>query len=180
MILIDIQNIYFMPGEYLLDEPERAAAQASRLLLAFRELNLPIFHIRHLFGEDGMPGVEKLRTIHESVSPLPAEPVIDKRHPSAFLETDLRGRLEEKGIQRLVVAGMMSHMCVDTTVRAAQDFGYDVLLADDACATKPLKTRMGEVAAAVVHQVFMASLDGTFADVLETKACLARLRQEKL
>ena len=83
------------------------------------------------------------------------------------------------GVQRLVVAGMMSHMCIDTTVRAAQDFGYDVLLVDDACTTKPLQTRMGLVSATVVHEVFMASLDGTFASVLKTDACLALLRQEK-
>ena len=179
LILIDIQNIYFTPGDYLLDEPERAAAQASRLLSGFRELGLPVFHIRHLFGEDDAPGVEQLRAHHESVAALPKEPVIDKRHPSAFLETDLRRQLENMGVQRLVVAGMMSHMCVDTTVRAAQDFGYDVLLVDDACTTKPLQTRMGLIGAAVVHEVFMASLDGTFASVLKTDACLALLRQEK-
>ena len=78
----------------------------------------------------------KLSEFYRMVKPLEGEKVIHKEYPSSFLRTDLHEYLQEKGIKKLVVAGMMSHMCVDTTVRACQDYGYEVIVIEDACTTK--------------------------------------------
>jgi nicotinamidase-related amidase len=63
---------------------------------------------------------------------------------------------------------MMSHMCVDTTVRACQDFGFKVILLDDACATPDLNYNGEVIPAEIVHKTYMASLNDVFAKVIKT------------
>ena len=89
-----------------------------------------------------------------------------KFYPNSFLETGLDDYLQEKGVRKLIVCGMMTHMCVDTTVRAAMDYGYEVDVAADACATKDLEWNGQVIPAATVQQVFLASLEGVFARIV--------------
>ena len=91
-----------------------------------------------------------------------------KYFPDSFLDTGLQEYLSEKEICRLVVCGMMSQMCVDTTVRAAKRLGYEVILLDDACAADNLTWKGASIPAEAVHQAFMAALHGTFAEVIDT------------
>ncbi len=93
-----------------------------------------------------------------------------KHVPSSFLGTGLAGILAEKGAGELVVCGMMTHMCVDTTVRACMDHGLAVTLLADACATKDLVFNGVKIPAETVQSTYMASLDGLFARVIETAA----------
>ena len=109
----------------------------------------------------------KLSEFYRMVKPLEGEKVIHKEYPSSFLRTDLHEYLQEKGIKNLVVAGMMSHMCVDTTVRACQDYGYEVIVIEDACTTKALKFGEEKIDAETVHAVYMASLNNMFAKVMK-------------
>ena len=103
-----------------------------------------------------------------TVKPLDGEPVIIKHAPDAFLQTDLHDALSRAGIRKLVVCGMMSHMCIDTSVRAARSHGYDITLLHDACATRDLSWNGKTIPAATVHEAFMAALHGAFADVRTT------------
>ncbi len=91
-----------------------------------------------------------------------------KHAPSSFLGTSLSDILRDNGITELVVTGMMSHMCVDTTVRACMDYGVKATLLADACATKSLTFDGATIPAKTVHAAFMASLNGTFARVIPT------------
>jgi nicotinamidase-related amidase len=171
LVLIDIQNIYFTEGGYKLNNPEKAADNASRLLQYFRQKKLPVLHVKHLFDNAGyQETVDYLCDFHQYVTPIPEEIVIEKHYPSSFLGTKLQEVLKSQGIQELVIAGMMSHMCIDTTVRAAQDYGYQVILIDDACTTKSLTYQNEIMAADLVHKVFMASLQPVFAKVITTDA----------
>ncbi len=171
LILIDIQNIYFTDGVYQLSNPERAAENASKLLHYFRQNKLPVFHVKHLFDNAGyrVP-VDYLRDFHQDVKPIQGETVIEKHYPSSFRGTELQEVLNSQGITELVIAGMMSHMCIDTTVRAAQDYGYQVTLIEDACTTKSLPYQNEILEAELVHKVFMASLQPLFAKVITTDA----------
>lgn len=167
LILIDIQNIYFTEGIYHLYCPEKAANNAAKVLEKFRKTNKPIIHIRHMFNGVGYQEEPAfLREFHESVKPLADEIIIEKNYPSAFLETNLRQKLQELEIGELVIAGMMTHMCIDTTTRAAQDYKYSVKVIEDACTTKNLDWHGQQLEAEVVHKSIMASLSGTFAKVL--------------
>ena len=64
---------------------------------------------------------------------------------------------------------MMSHMCVDTTVRACQDYGYEVTVIEDACTTMALQYDKRKIDAEIVHAVYMASLAEGFAKVMKVE-----------
>jgi nicotinamidase-related amidase len=176
LLLIDIQNDYFPGGAMELVGQEPAAAQAARLLASFRAKALPVFHVQHLATRPGatffVPDTAGA-AIHPSVAPLAGEALVTKNFPSAFRGTALHAALQAAKIERLVVAGMMTHMCVDTTVRAAADLGYTCSLAQDACATKELAFGGERVAAAQVQLAYLAALNGSFAAVRPTAELLA-------
>ena len=181
LLLIDIQNDYFPGGAWELSHADEAAAQARLALGRFREQHRPVFHVRHINTRPGAafflpdtPGSE----IHGAVKPLDGEPVIIKHAPDAFFQTDLHDALSRAGIRKLVVCGMMSHMCIDTSVRAARNHGYDITLLHDACATRDLSWNGKTIPAATVHEAFMAALHGAFADVRTTGDFLPSLPAE--
>ena len=91
--------------------------------------------------------------------------MIIKHEPNSFYETALQNELSQSGVTELVVCGMMTHMCVDTTVRAAKDYGYHTILVEDACATRDLEWNQEWIPAETVQKVFMASLNQEFACV---------------
>ena len=81
-----------------------------------------------------MPNTDGAR-IHREIKPQDSEKIIEKHYPNSFYETDLHEKLKRDSITELVVCEMMTHMCVDTMVRAAKDLGYQVTLILNACAT---------------------------------------------
>ena len=167
LILIDIQNIYFTEGNYLLSEPVEAAKKAKSILEIFRKEKMPVVHVKHLFKTDAYKEDSVfLNDIHELVYPLEDEKVIEKKYPNAFLNTDLQDYLVDLEVEKLVIVGMMSHMCVDTTVRACQNYGYDVTVIGDACTTKDLQWNGNKISAELVHNAYMAGLNGMFANVI--------------
>ena len=176
LLLIDIQNDYFVGGAMSLVGAEQAAAQAARLLTHFRERSLPVFHVQHVATRPGatffLPGTRGAG-IHASVTPVGAESVTVKHFPNSFRDTALLASLRAAEVSRLVIAGMMTHMCVDTTVRAAADLGFACTLAGDACATRDLVFEGERVDARSVQLAFLAALNGAFATVQDTERCRA-------
>lgn len=167
LLLIDIQNIYFHEGNYLLTEPEKAAVNAQKILKLWREEGHKVIHIQHNFK---VAKEQKFLTdIYKDVEPKEGEIIITKEYPNSFYQTDLLERLKELEINDLVIVGMMSNMCVDTTVRACKDFGINVILIQDACAAKKLVFKNQILQGDLVHKVFMASLEGMFAKVMDTQ-----------
>ena len=176
LVIIDIQNDYFTGGNMALEGADEAAANAGRLLARFRARGLPVIHVQHLMARPNagylMPGTHGAE-IHASVAPLPDEAIAVKHFPNSFRDTILLDTLKAIGADRLVVAGMMTHMCIDSTVRAAFDLGYKVTLAYDACATRALKFGAATVPAAQVHNSYIAGLHGLFADARATAEILS-------
>ena len=168
LLIIDIQNDYFPGGKMELFNSEAAADKAGLLLDAFRKAGRPVFHVQHIaldpetgFFLPGTPGVK----IAARVTPLADEIVVQKHYPNAFRETSLLEHLRSAAVGELVIAGMMTHMCIDTTVRAAADLGFSCTLAGDACATKSLAFGETVVPAEQVQAAFLAALGGAFARV---------------
>src|SRR5688500_4993166 len=122
LVVIDIQNDYFSGGAMELEGAEAAGAKAGEALAHFRAQKLPVIHVRHLSVRPGatffLPGTRGAE-IHDSVKPAGGETVIEKNFPNSFRETQLKAALERHGVKNLVVAGMMTHMCVDASVRQA-------------------------------------------------------------
>jgi nicotinamidase-related amidase len=176
LVLVDIQNDYFPGGAMALVGMTAAARNAASLLARYRDLGHPIVHIQHLstrpgatFFLPGTPGVEH----HASVAPRPNEPVIQKHFPNSFRGSALQETLQKAGVTDLLVVGAMSHMCIDATVRAAFDLGYQCAVAQDACATRDLQYESAQVPADKVHAAFMAALASPYANVAPTAALLA-------
>jgi nicotinamidase-related amidase len=172
LVLIDLQNDYFPGGTMELVGAQAAVARAAELVQTFRQNALPIFHVQHLATRAGatffLPGTTGAE-IHDSVRPAEGEALVVKHFPNSFRETTLHGLLRSVNASRLVVAGMMTHMCVDTTVRAATDIGFQCLLAGDACATRDLQLSTEHVRARDVQLAYLAALNGTFATVKSTQ-----------
>lgn len=169
LILIDIQNDYFPGGNMELVGIENATNNARELLNKFRNKKAPIFHIQHVsirpnatFFISDTKGVE----INDYVKPNAGEPVIIKHYPNSFRDTDLHEKLKHYDIKKLIICGAMSHMCIDTTTRAAFDLGYKCVVISDACATKDLLFQDIHVPAQQVHAAYMAGLHGIFSEVI--------------
>jgi nicotinamidase-related amidase len=169
LVLVDIQNEYFPGGKNPLEGSIEAGQNARRLLLAFREKDLPVVHIQHIRNRPGktsfLPGTEGAE-IQALVRPREGEAVFQKHYPNSFRETGLLDHLRELGIERLVIAGMMTHMCVEATARAAVDFGFAIQVVQDACATKSLEFDGEQVPADHVHRSILAGLRSSYGQVV--------------
>lgn len=176
MLLIDLQNDYFPGGKMELAGILQAAEKARRLLDHFRKSNLPVCHVQHISSRPGatffLPRTEGGK-IHTTVEPLAGEKVFQKHFPNSFRETQLLETLRKQEVDHLMVAGAMSHMCVDATVRAACDLGFSCTVIEDACATKDLEFRGILVPAAHVHRAFMAALQAAYAKVMTAEEFLS-------
>ena len=169
LMVIDVQKDYFPGGRRELHNSLEASQGIKGLISFFRNHSLPVIHIRHISLRPGAafflpdtPGV----AFHENVEPEGGEKVIVKYYPNSFRGTDLQEHLQKEGIRRLVMAGMMTHMCVDSTVRAAFDLGYECLLAGDCCATRSLRIDDRDLSAEAVQDAFLAALNGIFCRVI--------------
>lgn len=172
LLLIDIQNDYFEGGSQPLHQPLAAALNAQQLLNHFRSHHLPVVHIQHeatrpeaTFFKADTIGID----IHSTVAPIANEKVIVKHFPNSFRETELLSHLQHLQVNHLVVGGMMTHMCVDATVRAAKDLGFIITLIGDACATKDLSVFDQTVKADEVQTALLAALNYFYATVIKTR-----------
>jgi nicotinamidase-related amidase len=182
LIIIDVQNDYFPGGKYPLVSPLEAAQKAYMLLQCFRERDGHHVHIQHIskkpdagFFISGDRGTD----IHESVAHFEGEPIVYKHEPNSFLNTNLLELLKSWEIERVVICGMMTHMCVDATARAASDLGFHVIVADDACATRDLNYGDTIIPAEHVHKAFLAALK-SYGKVMKSEQILAFLATEML
>lgn len=168
LVIIDIQNDYFPGGTMELVGAQAAASVAAGLLSRFRQAGLPVVHVRHESTRPGstffLPGTVGAE-IYPLLAPQPGEAVVLKHFPNCFRETNLLEILRGFSATRLTFCGMMTHMCVDTGVRAAFDLGFACRLAGDACATRDLAFGGRSVAAADVQTAYLAALGAVFAQV---------------
>jgi nicotinamidase-related amidase len=180
LLVIDIQKDYFPGGKHPLVKPEEAAKNAYMLLQCFREHGGHHVHIQHIslkpdatFFIKGDRGSD----IHDLVTHFEGEPIVYKHEPNSFLNTNLLEILKSWGAERVVITGMMTHMCVDATTRAASDLGFQVIVAEDACATRDLKYGDTTIPADLVHKSFLAALK-SYGRVMKSEEIIAVLAGE--
>lgn len=168
LIIIDVQNDYFKGGKMELVNPEGAAANIRKVLEKTRAKGETVIYIQHIamdpsagFLVFNTPGIE----INRNVAPVAGEKVIVKQYPNSFRETALNEYLKEQGITDLVITGMMTHVCVDATTRAAKDLGYTCTVIADACATRALEVDGEKVEASQVQKALIGSLAFYYADI---------------
>jgi len=172
LVLIDFQKEYYS-GALPLPEGEAAVENAARLVDWADRVGIQVVHVHHLAPSAKAPlftpGTERVAP-HDKLAPRPGHQRITKTLPSSFVNTELDAVLKGKGIDTLIVAGLMTHMCVDSTARDAVSLGYKTIVAGDACATRDLPD-LGTGAAVPhreIHRASLTALADRFADVLSS------------
>ncbi|SHM87369.1 Nicotinamidase-related amidase [Chitinophaga jiangningensis] len=176
LLIVDIQNDYFPGGRHPLKGAPEAAQQAKKVLAHFRKHDLPVIHVQGLSTNEGatffLPNTDGVK-INEAVLPLPGEKVITKHYPNSFRETDLLAYLKANKIQQLTILGMMTHVCIDATVKAAKDNGFDCTVVADACATLDVEVLGEKVPADAVQHSLLAAMAFYYATISTTAQVIA-------
>ncbi len=165
LLIIDVQNIMFTynGGVYKKDE---VLDNIKFLLNKARTQSVPVFFIQHTDSEPGPFNIGDIaREIHKDINPIDGEVVIPKYSWDSFLETELKTELDKKSIDKLIIAGMQTEFCVDTTVRSAYSNGYkNNILVSDAHTTWDNDI----ISADLVIQHHNKIWDGRFAQLVTT------------
>ena len=165
LLILDMQvGLFHGPdkpwaGEALLD-------RLNNLLTKARSAGAPIFLARHV-GPPGSP-IELGSPLVQLLPELRLtgdEVIFEKNRPNAFAMTDLVEQLKARGAEGVVIAGMKTQYCVDSTCRAARDLGFDAVLIADGhtCADTP------DVKAPVIIAHHNATLAGPFCRVVRAE-----------
>ena len=132
-----------------------------------RAAGIPVIHVRHDAGPGSPYDVTApIGQISDEVAPRDGEAVVTKAYPSAFVGTDLEAQLKAAGVEDVIVAGFMTHMCVNSTARSAFSLGFRPTVVASATATRALPgPDGGTVPAAAVQAASLAALADLFAVV---------------
>ena len=171
LLLVDIQNDYWLPPR----EPrDRFVRSVQALLELARESGTLVVHVQHARREPGKGGFQQGTPgfeIHPAVAPVPGEPRVVKHTASSFHETELDAILKVAGIDTVVVCGMQTQKCCDTTARAAKALGYRCYFVTDAVETFDLTGPDGQVVDRdEIARVTFATLHNGFAEVVSLEA----------
>ena len=166
LIMIDLQNTY-REGVMRLEGVEPAIVEAAALLERAREAGIPIFHVQHDAGAGSPYDLQdRIGAIADEVAPREGEETIVKNYPSAFVGTELQEKLSAAGTKDLILAGFMTHMCVNSTARSAFNLGFRPTVVASTTATRSLPGMDGSVvSAASLQQASLAGLADLFAVV---------------
>ncbi|TRW80900.1 cysteine hydrolase [Mycolicibacterium sp. 018/SC-01/001] len=167
LVLIDCQNTY-TEGVLELDGVQAALDEAAELLERARAAGAPVIHIQHDDGPGSLYDIGgHTGAIVDRVAPLDTEPVVVKNYPNSFVQTELPDRLAAIGVSNLVLAGFMTHMCVNSTARGAFNLGYAPTVVANATATRALPGVGAEpVSASALQAASLAAIADLFGVVV--------------
>lgn len=163
LLVIDIQDSFkYSSLRWATRSNPAFEENVTALIDAFREASLPIFFVLHNDSDPGFrPGDPEVRLM-DFLGRLDSEPVVVKNTRNAFTSTDLEARLDAIGVEKLVITGISTEQCCETTTRVAADLGYDVDFVTEATATFPIGTLSTD---AIVERT-EAVLRGRFARIV--------------
>jgi nicotinamidase-related amidase len=172
LIMIDCQNTYTR-GVMELDGVEDALDEAAKLLERARSAGIPIVHIEHDDGEGSLYDIRaEIGQIVDRVAPQGEETVVVKNFPNSFVQTDLDDRLKAAGARNLLLAGFMTHMCVNSTARGAFNLGYAPTVVASATATRALPGPTGVVPSEALQAASLAAISDLFGIVVSDVAAV--------
>ncbi|WP_230191686.1 cysteine hydrolase family protein [Paenibacillus sp. CECT 9249] len=139
LLIIDMQVMPFVwknfGGKSLYQE-EKLLANTKRLIEKARKSNSPIFYIMFTEREGSLRSENQpLWRVHEQIAPVEHDHIIIKSHADSFLESGLHNQLKDLCIDTLIMCGIQTEYCVDTTVKSGFSHGYQVELVKDCHST---------------------------------------------
>jgi len=172
LIMIDCQNTYTR-GVMELDGVAAALDEAAKLLERARSAGIPIVHIEHDDGEGSLYDIRaEIGQIVERVAPQGDETVIVKNFPNSFVQTELDDRLKAASARNLLLAGFMTHICVNSTARGAFNLGYAPTVVASATATRALPGPTGVVSSEALQAASLAAISDLFGIVVPDVAAI--------
>ena len=176
LVVIDFQNEYFS-GKLPVPDGSKALDQAKKLVSFADQHGIEVIHVRHItpagspIFADGSKGAE----IVDGIKPGKNHTLLTKNQVSVFASTDIDKRLRNKGIKTLIVSGLMTHACIAAAAREAVPLGYNVIVASDAVATRPINAFDGKgvVSAQDLNRAALTEISDAFAAVEPTSDILA-------
>jgi len=137
LLVVDVQNAMFTTPGFTLHDADNTVAAIRQLIVRARETGIEIIYVQHTSDAQDHPLRREAEgwPIHASVAPLATDIVVEKTTPDAFRNTTLLHTCQTLQISHLVIAGMQTEFCIDTTVRRACSLGFQVTLAVDAHTT---------------------------------------------
>ncbi|MCB2308060.1 cysteine hydrolase [Clostridium estertheticum] len=126
LLVIDFQNALVLAKPFAVEE---VISNIKKLVKTCREGNVEVIYIQHndKVGDELEPNSEGWK-IYGEVSPNINEKVITKNYNSAFKETILKKYLDNKGVKQLIITGMQTEYCFDTTCKVAFEYGFKVII----------------------------------------------------
>ncbi|MCC3380300.1 cysteine hydrolase family protein [Paenibacillus farraposensis] len=133
LLIVDVQAFMIEHPPY---QGNAIVERIEKLINRSRDLDIPVIYIQHC-GKEGSPFEIGAPTwhIHPAITPRENDPVIQKFASDSFLDTQLQNELESREINHLVIVGLQTEYCIDTTSRRAISLGYDVTLINDCHST---------------------------------------------
>ncbi len=139
LLVIDLQCDYFPGGKFPLWEAEACQARLVETIRNCRRLGMPVIFIRHVaagetapFFVPGSAGTELTAAIRAAA---PDAPVVEKHFADSFYQTTLEATLQKLGVEKLLVAGMMTQNCVTFTALSEAAAKYRPVILSDCCTT---------------------------------------------
>ena len=178
LLIIDMQKCMATPQASQRNNPQ-AEENIARLLAAWRRMNAPVVHVRHISRSPtslfapGQSGAE----FQLQFMPQPDAHVLEKNVPDAFINTGLERWLRVRGLARVVLVGVSTNNSVEASARTAGNLGFDTqVVADATFAIAKIDYAGTPRSADEVHAMALANLDGEYASITTTDALLEHCR----
>lgn len=171
LIIVDAQKDYFENGNMELPHANKTLEKILQIRKSFIEKSSPIIYIKQGSTEElgflveGTEGAE----FHEAIPPLTTdnEYIVNKTTPDSFYETTLNQVLNKEQVDQVIIVGMMTHVCIDSTTRKASELGFNPIVIADACCGPNVTFNGQKLSSETLNLAFMAALEN-FAQVEPT------------
>jgi nicotinamidase-related amidase len=138
LLVIDIQDSFKATPRWERRSSPRFEENVDRLIRSWRGAGLPVIFVLHTDSDPEFQAASPYFKLMDFLAPAAGEPVLVKNTRNAFTSTNLQELLREKGVERLVITGIQTEQCCETTTRLAADLGYDVDFVTEATMTFPI------------------------------------------
>ncbi len=182
LLVIDMQQYFCNPSSHAyFKDATTIIPHIHQLITTYRQRFLPVIFTRYALLRTEYPGAmgrwwndvlydnDEMSCIIDALRPLPKEPVIRKTQYSAFYQTDLETILKKQKVTSVVITGVLTHLCCETTARDAFMHNYDVFVVTDATASDSKK----------LHTSSLTTLSDGFATLTNTKEICAWIKKTK-